>query len=77
MFIPNAIAVGRKHTVVGKDGLQYYEDKEGNKFFSNEPHERAQLFKDRAKIGAHLGGNWKARKASMKDSVNFLLENIK
>jgi len=46
-------------------------------FLWNEPHERAQLFKDRAKIGAHLGGNWKARKASMRDSVNFLLENIK
>ena len=42
----------------------------------NEPHERAKLFKDRAKIGAHLGGNWKARKASMRDSVHFLLENI-
>jgi hypothetical protein len=42
----------------------------------NEPHERAQLFKDRAKMGANLGGNWKARRSSMKDSVNFLLENI-
>ena len=77
MFIPNAIAVGRRHTVVGKDGSHYHEDKEGNKTFMNEPHERANLFKDRAKIGAHLGGNWKARKASMRDSVNFLLENIK
>ena len=74
---PNAIAVGRRHTVVGKDGSHYHEDKEGNKTFMNEPSERAQLFKDRAKIGAHLGGNWKARRASMKDSVNFLLENIK
>ena len=76
MFIPNAIAVGRRHTYVGKDGSHYHEDKEGNKTSMNEPHERAQLFKDRAKIGAHLGGNWKARKASMKDSVKFLLENI-
>ena len=24
----------------------------------NEPHERTQLFKDKAKIGAHLGRNW-------------------
>ena len=75
MYIPNAIAVGRRHTFVGKDGSHYHEDKEGNKTFMNEPHERAQLFKDRAKIGAHLGGNWKARKASMRDSVHFLLEN--
>ena len=77
MYIPNAIAVGRRHTFVGKDGSHYHADKEGNKTFMNEPHERAQLFRDRAKIGAHLGGNWKARRASMKDSVDFLLENIK
>ena len=76
MYIPNAIAVGRRHTFVGKDGSHYHEDKDGNKTFMNEPHERAQLFKDRAKIGAHLGGNWKARRASMKDSVDFLLDNI-
>ena len=42
----------------------------------NEPHERKKLFEDRVTIGAHLGGNWKSRKASMKDSVNFLLENV-
>jgi hypothetical protein len=42
----------------------------------NEPHERSQLFKDRAKIGAHLGRNWQARKDSMEDSVDFLLSNI-
>ena len=76
MYIPNGIAVGRRLTYVGKDGSHYHEDKEGNKTFMNEPHERAQLFKDRAKMGANLGGNWKARRSSMKDSVNFLLENI-
>jgi len=38
----------------------------------NEPHERTQLFKDKAKIGAHLGRNWQARQASMKDSIDFL-----
>ena len=42
----------------------------------NEPHERAQLFKDRAKIGAHLGGNWEARRKSHLDSVKFLLDNL-
>tara|TARA_B100001123_G_scaffold386322_1_gene460658 strand:+ start:122 stop:1054 length:933 start_codon:yes stop_codon:yes gene_type:complete len=77
MFIPNAIAVGRRHSIVGKDGIHYFEDEEGNKYLMNEPHERTKLFKDRAVIGAHLGGNWKARRASMKDSVNFLLKNIK
>ena len=63
----------------GKDvvnGLLDHEDIEGKRTLMNEPHERSQLFKDRAKIGAHLGRNWKARKKSMIDSVNFLLTNI-
>ena len=74
--MPNAIAVGRRHTFVGRDGSHYHEDIEGKRTLMNEPHERSQLFKDRAKIGAHLGRNWKARKNSMIDSVNFLLSNI-
>lgn len=35
-----------------------------------------EIFKDRAKVGAHLGRNWKARKASMQDSISFLLSNL-
>ena len=76
VFVPNAIAVGRRHTRVGKDGSHYHVDTNGTKTPMNEPHERTKLFKDKAKIGAHLGCNWKARKASMEDSVNFLLDNI-
>ena len=41
----------------------------------NEPHERIRLFQDRAKVGAHLGCNWQARRSSMKDSIQFLLEH--
>jgi len=76
IFVPNAIAVGRRHTFVDKGGSHYHKDENGNKTMMNEPREREKLFKDRAKIGAHLGCNWKARKSSMEDSVNFLLDNI-
>ena len=75
VYVPNAIAVGGRHTFVGKDGHHYHEDKEGKRTPMNEPHERTKIFKDRAKIGAHLGRNWKARQASMKDSVEFLVSN--
>ena len=75
VYVPNAIAVGGRHTFVGKDGHHFHEDKEGKRTPMNEPHERTKIFKDRAKIGAHLGRNWKARKASMKDSIDFLLSN--
>tara|TARA_B100001123_G_scaffold85195_1_gene97786 strand:+ start:12914 stop:13843 length:930 start_codon:yes stop_codon:yes gene_type:complete len=73
-YIPNAIAVGRKHSIIGKDGIHYYEDEEGNHYLMNEPDEREKLLKERVHKGAHLGRNWEAREASMKDSVNFLLK---
>ena len=76
IFVPNAIAVGQRHTFVDKGGSHYHKDEDGKKTMTNEPHEREKLFKDRAKIAAHLGCNWKARKSSMEDSVHFLLDNI-
>ena len=75
VFVPNAIAVGRRHTIVAKDGTHYHLDVDGKKTMMNEPHERTKLFKDRAKIGAHLGCNWQARRSSMQDSIQFLLEH--
>ena len=72
IFVPNAIAVGRRHTFIDKDGFHYHQDSNGKRTPMNEPHERTQLFKDKAKIGAHLGRNWQARQASMKDSIDFL-----
>ena len=70
--MPNAIAVGRRHTFIDKDGFHYHEDSKGKRTPMNEPHERTQLLKDKAKIGAHLGRNWQARQSSMKDSIDFL-----
>ena len=72
IFVPNAIAVGRRHTFIDKDGFHYHEDSKGKRTPMNEPHERTQLLKDKAKIGAHLGRNWQARQSSMKDSIDFL-----
>ncbi len=72
IFVPNAIAVGRRHTFIDKDGFHYHQDSSGKRTPMNEPHERTQLFRDKAKIGAHLGRNWQARQASMKDSIDFL-----
>ena len=51
--------------------------KDGSKYLLNEPNERAQLFKTSKNIkGAHLGGNWEAREASKKDSINFLVKSL-
>ena len=53
------------------------ENDEGIKYLLNEPEDRANMFKASSGIkGGHLGGNWISRKQSMKDSVDFLQNNL-
>ena len=44
VYVPNAIAVGGRHTFVGKDGHHFHEDKEGKRTPMNEPHESCLLY---------------------------------
>ena len=61
------------------DGVQdqYYDGSDGIKYETNTPEVRVKLIQSRLElIDAHLGCNWKARKKLMKDSLNFLIENL-
>ena len=76
-YLPDAIALSKKHTVIKKDGYQYYEGADGIKYEMNTIEGRMKLIQSGlAPIGAHLGCNWHARRASMQDSIKFLLENL-
>ena len=76
-FLPNAVALSDKHSVIRKDGSQYFDGSDGIRYEMNTPEGRIKLIQSGlAPIGAHLGCNWKARKQSMKDSLDFLIENL-
>ncbi len=76
-YLPNAVALSKKHSIIKKDGSQYYDGKDGVRYEMNTVEGRIKLIQSGlAPIGAHLGCNWKARRASMKDSLNFLKENL-
>ena len=76
-YLPDAIALSEKHTVIKKDGYQYYDGDDGVRYEMNTPEGRIKVIQSGlAPIGAHLGCNWKARKASMKDSLQFLIDNL-
>jgi len=77
MFEPNAITCGTRHSQIDKKGNLYFQNDEGIKYLLNEPEDRANMFKASSGIkGGHLGGNWISRKQSMKDSVDFLQNNL-
>ena len=76
-YLPNAVALSKKHSIIKKDGSQYYDGEDGVRYEMNTVEGRIKLIQSGlAPIGAHLGCNWKARRASMKDSLNFLKENL-
>ena len=76
-YLPNAVALSKQHSVIKKDGYQYFDGSDGVRYEMNTPEGRIKLIQSGlAPIGAHLGCNWKARKNSMKDSLNFLIENL-
>ena len=76
-YLPNAVALSKKHSIIKKDGSQYYDGEDGVRYEMNTVEGRIKLIQSGlAPIGAHLGCNWKARRASMNDSLNFLKENL-
>ena len=76
-YLPNAVALSKKNSIIKKDGSQYYDGEDGVRYEMNTVEGRIKLIQSGlAPIGAHLGCNWKARRASMKDSLNFLKENL-
>ena len=75
-FLPDAIALSDKPSKIDKNGLLYYEI-DNERYEMNTPEGRLKLIESgAAPIGASLGRNWKARKASFKDSINFLKDNL-
>ncbi len=75
-FLPDAIALSDIPSKIDKTGLLYYEI-DNERYEMNTPEGRLKLIGSGAvPIGASLGRNWKARKASFKDSINFLKENL-
>lgn len=76
-FLPDAIALSNKPSKIDKNGNLYYESDSGERFEMNTPEGRLKLIESgSAPIGASLGRNWNARKASFKDSINFLKNNL-
>ena len=75
-FLPDAIALSDKPSKIDKNGLLYYES-DNERYEMNTPEGRLKLIESgAAPIGASLGRNWKARKASFRDSINFLKDNL-
>ena len=59
---------------IDADGEMWGEIEEGVRIPLNEPLQRKAAFDAARNVGAHVGGNAEARKRSMKDALEFLIE---
>ena len=76
-FLPDAIALSDKPSIIDKSGNLFYENDSGERFEMNTPEERLKLIESGSvNIGASLGRNWTARNKSFKDSIIFLKKNL-
>jgi dienelactone hydrolase len=76
-FLPDAIALSDKPSIIDKHGNLFFENDSGERFEMNTPEERLKLIESGSvNIGASLGRNWAARNASFKDSIIFLKKNL-
>ena len=76
-FLPDAIALSDKPSIIDKHGNLFFENDSGERFEMNTPEERLKLIESGSvNIGASLGRNWAARNASFKDSIIFLKKSL-
>jgi len=73
-WLPNAIKLDERTVQIDADGEMWGEIEEGIRIPLNEPLQRKAAFDAARNVGAHIGGNAEARKRSMKDTLEFLLE---
>jgi dienelactone hydrolase len=73
-WLPHAIKLDERTVQIDADGEMWGEIEPGIRIPLNEPLQRKAAFDAARNIGAHIGGNAEARKRSMKDALEFLLE---
>ena len=73
-WLPHAIKLDERTVQIDADGEMWGEIEEGVRIPLNEPLQRKAAFDAARNVGAHVGGNAEARKRSMKDALEFLIE---
>lgn len=76
-WIPDAIRLGKQFFNMDKDGHLYLEGKSGDVHRVSTPSERKQTFAAAKNVGAHVGVNWPARRASLDAAEEFFVAKLK
>jgi dienelactone hydrolase len=75
-WLPNAIRLGRSVTLIDTEGDMWVVTRNGERKPQNEPAHRRAGFEASGNLGAHIGGNWQARRQSLADGDAFFRETL-
>lgn len=70
-WLPDAVRLGRRTTTIDRDGNMFVTNSKGQRHDLNEPAQRMAGFTAAKNIGAHIGGNWQARRQAFQDADEF------
>jgi len=75
-WLPDAIRLGRSTTKIDTDGQMYVEGSDGSRYAANTREDRAAGFRATRNVGAHIGGNWAARRRCFDDATAFFAAHL-
>ena len=73
-WLPDAIRLGKNPTLLEKDGRMVAIGASGKRYDVSDPSGRREVFAKKRTLGAHIGGDWDARRRSFADGEAFFRE---
>lgn len=75
-YLPHAVRLGRKTLRLQSDGSMTFTASDGTVHAVGEPEERRRSFERADVRGAHVGGDWEARRHGMADASDFWRQHL-
>jgi dienelactone hydrolase len=75
-WLPDAVRLGRSTTTIDRAGDMFVTSRSGERHLLNEPGERKAGFAKARNVGAHIGGDWEARRQGFRDAAAFFRDHL-
>jgi dienelactone hydrolase len=75
-WLPDAVRLGKSTTTIDRNGDMFVTGRSGERHLLNEPVQRKAGFAKARNVGAHIGGQWEARRQGFRDAAAFFREHL-
>jgi dienelactone hydrolase len=75
-WLPDALRLGRNTTTIDRNCEMFVISASGRRHSLNEPTQRKAGLEAAKNVGAHIGGDWEARRAGLRDAAEFFRRHL-